>query len=55
MATIEKQVIEKEQALANLEAVPTLSLEEVKKLKEHKCDVLELQLSLNPDNWMRIV
>jgi len=42
MATIEKQVIEKEQALANLEAVPTLSREEVDKLKEHERDILEL-------------
>jgi len=50
MATIEKQVIEKEQALANLEAIPTLSLKQVEKLKEHGRDVLELQLSVNPDN-----
>jgi len=50
MATMKQQVTEKEQALANLEAIPTLSPEEVKKLKEHECDVLELQLSLNPDN-----
>ena len=42
MATMKKQVIEKEQALANLEAIPTLSLEEVEKLKEHEHDVLEL-------------
>jgi len=51
VATIEQQVIEKKQALANLEATPTLSQDEAKKLKEHECDVLELQLSLNPDNW----
>ena len=55
VATIEKQVIEKKQALANLKVVPTLSPKEVEKLKEHECDVLELQLSLNPDNWMSIV
>jgi len=55
IATMKEQVTEKEQALANLEAVPTLSPEEVKKLKEHERDVLELQLSLNPDNWMSIV
>ena len=54
IATIKKQVIEKEQALANLKAVPTLSLEEVEQLKEHERDVLELQLSLNPNNWMSI-
>ena len=47
--------IEKEQALTNIEAVPTLSPEEVKKLKEHEGDVLELQISLNPNNWMSIV
>ena len=50
MATMKKQVTEKEQAVANLEAVPTLSRKEVEKLKEHKRNVLELQLSLNPDN-----
>jgi len=55
MATMQEQVTEKEQALANLEPVPTLSPEEVEKLKEHERDVLELQLSLNPDNWMGIV
>jgi len=55
MATIKEQVTEKEQALANLEAVSTLSPEEVEKLKEHEHDVLELQLSLNPNNWMSIV
>ena len=42
MVTIEKQVIEKEQALANLESIPTLSPEEVEKLQEHEHDVLEL-------------
>ena len=55
MATMKKQVIEKEQALANLEVVPTLSPEEVEKLKEHERDILELQFSLNPHNWMSIV
>jgi len=50
MATTKEQVTEKEQGLANLEAVPTSSPKEVKKLKEHERDVLELQLSLNPDN-----
>ena len=55
MATMQEQVTEKEQALANLEVVPTLSPEEVEKLKEHERDVLELQLPLNPDNWMSIV
>jgi len=55
MATIEKQVIEQEQALANLEAVPTFSSKEVEKLKVHEHDVPELQLSLNHDNWMSIV
>ena len=55
MATMKEQVIEKEQALANLEAVPTLSLEEAEKLKEHERDALELHLSLNPHNWMSIV
>ena len=49
VAIIEQQVIEKKQALANLEAIPTLSQDEVGKLKEHERDVLELQLSLNPD------
>ena len=55
MATMKKQVTEKEQALAKLKVVPTLSPEEVEKLKEHERDVLELQLSLNLDNWMSIV
>jgi len=55
MATMKEQVTQKEQALANLKAVPTLSPEEVEKLKEHERDVLELQLSLNPNNWMSIV
>jgi len=55
MATIQEQVTEKEQTLANLEAVPILSPEEAEKLKEHERDVLELQLSLNPNNWMSIV
>jgi len=55
MATMKKQFTKKEQALASLEAVPTLSHEEVEKLKEHERDVLELQLSLNLDNWMSIV
>jgi len=50
MATMKKQVTKKEQVVANLEAVPTLSPKEVKKLKEHECDVLELQLLLNSDN-----
>ena len=50
LTTIEQQVIEKKQALANLEAVPTLSQEEAEKLKEHERNVLELQLSLNPHN-----
>ena len=50
MATSEKQVIKKEQALANVEAIPTLSPKEVEKLKEREVDVLELQLSLSPDN-----
>ena len=36
MATIQEQVTEKEQTLANLEAVPTLSPEEVEKLKEYE-------------------
>jgi len=39
MATMKKQVIKKEQALANLEAARTLSTEEVEKLKEHERDV----------------
>jgi len=52
---MKKQVTKKEQALANLEVVPTLSPAEVEKLNEHECDVLELQLSLNPDNRMSIV
>ena len=55
MDTMREQVTEKDQALANLEAVPTLSPEKIEKLKEHERDVLELQLSLNPDNWMSIV
>jgi len=55
MATMKEQVTEKEQALANLEAVPTLSSEEAEKLKEHERNALELHLSLNPDNWMSIV
>jgi len=50
MATSEKQVIKKEQALANVEAIPTLSPKEVEKLKEREVDVLKLQLSLSPDN-----
>jgi len=49
------QVIKKKQALANLEPVPTLSQEVAEKLKEHERDVLELQLSLNPDNWMSTI
>ena len=55
MATMKEQVTEKDQALTNLEVVPTLSPEEVEKLKEHERDVLKLQLSLDPDNWMSIV
>jgi len=55
MATMKKQFTEKEQALAKLEVVSTLSPKEVEKLKEHERDVLELQLSLNPDNWISIV
>ena len=55
VATIEQQVIEKKQALANLKAIPTLSQDEAEKLKEHERDVLELQLSLNPDNWMHTI
>ena len=55
MAIMKKQVTEKEQALSNFEVVPTLSLEEVEKFKEHERDVLKLQLSLSPDNWMSIV
>ena len=55
MAAIEKEVIEKEQALANLEVVPTLSPEEIEKLKKHERDVLELKLSLNLDNRMSII
>ena len=50
VATAEKQVIEKKQALANLEAIHTLSQEEAEKLTEHECDVLKLQPSLNSDN-----
>ena len=42
MANMKKQVTEKEEALANLEAVLTVS----KKLKEHEHDIVELQLSL---------
>jgi len=55
VTTIEKQVIKKKQALDNLEAAPTLSQEEAKRLKEHKRNVLELQLSLNTDNWMSTI
>jgi len=55
MAIIKKQVTKKEQALANLEIVPTLSPKEIEKLKDHDRVVLELQLSLNPHNWMSIV
>ena len=40
MTTMKKQVIEKEQVVANLEAVPTLSPEEVEKLKEYERVVL---------------
>jgi len=40
MATMKKQVTKKEEALANIEAIHTLSSEEVEKLKEHECDVL---------------
>ena len=42
VATVEEQVIEKKQALTNLEIVPTSSQEEAEKLKEHECNVLEL-------------
>jgi len=49
VTTTVQQVIEKKQALANPEALPTWSQEEAEKLKEHERDVLELQLLLNPD------
>jgi len=50
VTTVKKQVIERKQSLANLEAIPTSSQEEAEKLKEHERDVLELQLTLNSDN-----
>jgi len=42
MAAMKKTVTQKDHAVANLEAIPTLSPEEVEKLKKHERDVLEL-------------
>lgn len=53
--TLKKQVDEKMQPLVDLEVTPSLSPEEVNKLKEHERDVLKLQSSLNLNNWMNSI
>jgi len=44
----------KSKALANLEAVPTLSPDGVMELERHEQVMLEMQSSLNPDTWMNV-
>jgi len=39
----------KTKALADLEALPTLSLDDVMKLERHEQAVLDIHSSLNPD------
>ena len=42
----------KSKPLAGLEAVPTLSPDDVMELEKHKQAMLDIQSSLNPDIWM---
>jgi len=42
----------KTKALAELEALPTLSPDDVRELERHQQAMLDIQSSLNPDVWM---
>jgi len=51
-ATVRKQADEKSKAYADIEVVPTLSLNDMKELKRYEQIMLEMQSSLRPDTWM---
>ena len=42
----------KSKTLADLEAMPTLSLDDVMELERHEQAMSDIQSSLNPDMWI---
>ena len=52
LTTVEQEVDEKLNVLADLEVVPTLSPDHVIDLTRHEQAMLEIQSSLNLDAWM---
>ena len=41
--------------LVDLEAVPTLSFDDVRELDMHEWVMVKMRSSLNPDTWMDII
>jgi len=48
----ESEVDVKSKTLADLEIVPSLSLDDVMELERHGQAMLDIQSSVNPDMWM---
>ena len=51
LITTEDEVDVKSKVLANVEATPGLSPDDVMEFKRHEQVILETQFSLNPDSW----
>jgi len=55
LTVTEDDVDVESKALADLEAMPTLLPDDVIELERHEQVMLDMQSSLNPDDWMDIM